>query len=275
MVKEKTRRTYPEEHVVRGGDEPGLAHDELGAAHRQVAHLERLDHRLSRRFGWLGCRNRISKRMRTGAPTRDHGTHPRRVVPDEDVARVERREDPWLLCVECRGCGDRNESIASIDPGHRRRHTTPFYLKAIRIASPSSIHPTWRPPRSIPPSDSQSNRSIYALRPPQFPSPCCLHTCVPPRLIAQLTSTGCRSTDLMRSDRAVSFFFTSSRSGWRDVLLDSVKCVYDPGASQGERLSRNYGLASLARTMVAAAPFPSPLPTKTKGRQTTGAKRRG
>lgn len=46
--------THPEEHVVRGGDEPRLAHDELGAAHGQVAHLEGLDHRLVGVGRWHG-----------------------------------------------------------------------------------------------------------------------------------------------------------------------------------------------------------------------------
>lgn len=92
-----------------------------------------------------------------------------------------------------------------------------------------------------------------------------------PASVVRLTSTGCRSTDLMRSDRAVSFFFTSSRSGWCGVLLDSVECVSGPESQPGRtrREDSRITTASLARTMVAATPFPSPLPKKTKGWRTT------
>lgn len=184
-------------------------------------------------------------------------THPRGVVPDEDVARVERREDPWLrgmdgwsvvwmrgsvsklrgsvnrlrMCVCARPPVNHDDDDGRSTPTH---DASPFIIESQSIGSID---------RSI-----NQHRTISPL-----PTPSLAKRNVPPRPLNppdQLTSTGCKSTDLMRSDRAVSFFFTSSRSGcWLWVIVDGMERVSVVGVwccawgCRGE---------SDARTMVAA-----------------------
>jgi len=129
---------HPQKHIVGRSDKPRFPHDELGAAHRQIANFEGLNHRLEgrgeeREGGREGrrgmggepaapgatCRGKeggeitaqIKRRpervgqIGTQGRSRTEGgregmqissTYPGRVVPDKDVARVERGEDPWL-----------------------------------------------------------------------------------------------------------------------------------------------------------------------------------
>lgn len=61
---------HPDLHVVGAGDDPVLARHELRRSHRQIAHLECLHQGL------------------------------RLVVPDVDVALIQRAEHPWLRRVE-------------------------------------------------------------------------------------------------------------------------------------------------------------------------------